>query len=88
MKSKEKHLSKMEKILIVDDEKNIIASLRRLLSAYFSFYGALTVSEGFKILEKEDIAVVISDYRMPEIDGIQFLSEVQEKFPEISKKLE
>ena len=70
-------------LLIVDDEENVVRSLRRL------FRGedvALRVStdpvEALEVLEHEDVTVVISDQRMPGMNGIEFLRRVKERSPE------
>lgn len=69
-------------LLCVDDEPNILASLRRLFRA--SGYRVLTAesgAQGLAILEQEPIDVVISDMRMPEMDGARFLGLVRAKWP-------
>lgn len=71
-------------VLCVDDEKNILNSLRRLLRQ--ENYNLLTASsgaEGLKMLEETPVQLVISDQRMPEMSGVDFLSRVREKYPEI-----
>ena len=71
-------------VLCVDDEKNILNSLRRLLRQ--ENYNLLTASsgaEGLKLLEETHVQLVISDQRMPEMSGVDFLSQVREKYPEI-----
>ncbi|OAI18911.1 response regulator receiver protein [Methylomonas koyamae] len=60
------------KILIVDDEPNVLKALGRLLKAY----AAVTVEsaeEALLIAEQQAFDLVISDYRMPGINGIDFL---------------
>jgi response regulator RpfG family c-di-GMP phosphodiesterase len=71
-------------VLCVDDEKNILNSLRRLLRQ--ENYNLLTASsgaEGLKLLEETHVQLVISDQRMPEMSGVDFLSHVSEKYPDI-----
>ena len=71
-------------VLCVDDEKNILNSLRRLLRQ--ENYNLLTASsgaEGLKLLEESHVQLVISDQRMPEMSGVDFLSQVRVKYPEI-----
>ena len=70
-------------ILIVDDEENILRSLRRQLVDLD--YTVLTVSSGsqaLELLDSREIAVIISDQRMPEMTGTQFLSLAKEKNPD------
>ena len=70
-------------LLFVDDEANILFSLRRLLRplGYRIFIGN-GGAEGLDVLEKEHVDLVISDMRMPEMDGATFLAEVAKRWPE------
>lgn len=70
-------------ILFVDDEKNILSSLNRLFRPFIDkVFTAESGMAGLEILEKETVDIVISDMRMPEMDGAQFLEKVAEKWPE------
>ena len=71
-------------ILFVDDEKPILRALKRLtrhLNAKCLFVN--NAKDAFKIIESENIDVVISDMTMPDIDGLTFLSKVANQNPEI-----
>lgn len=70
----------MEKVLFVDDEPKILNAFRRqLMGAPFFAETAEGPVEGLKkAAENGPFAVVVSDLRMPEMDGIQFLSRVRE----------
>lgn len=75
---------KMKKILIVDDEEQILKSLVRLFRR--TNYEVLTALDGEKALEimsKETIDLIISDMRMPKMDGYQLLSLVKERYPKV-----
>jgi len=69
-------------ILIVDDEPNILNSLSRLLDEEnYVVYRATSGQEGLSILESTpSIGVVLSDQRMPQMTGIEFLRAAKEKF--------
>ncbi len=70
-------------LLCVDDEPNILSSLRRLFRG--QGYRVLTAESGaagLTVLEQEPVDIVISDMRMPEMDGAQFLEKVRERWPE------
>lgn len=72
----------MMTILCVDDEPNILSSLRRLFRG--KGYQVLTAesgAEGLELLEKEAVDLVISDMRMPVMDGARFLAQVRERWP-------
>lgn len=71
-------------VLCVDDEVNILQTLKRLLRK--ENYRLLTASsgkEGLEILSGNDVHLVISDQRMPEMNGTEFLAEIKEKYPDV-----
>jgi EAL domain-containing protein (putative c-di-GMP-specific phosphodiesterase class I)/ActR/RegA family two-component response regulator len=70
-------------ILVVDDDRSVATALKRmfLLDGY-SVLTASSAAEGFELLATNRIAVVLSDLRMPEMDGSEFLSRVRELYPE------
>lgn len=72
-----------EKILFVDDEPSVLDGYRRLLHKEFSLDTAIGGVEGLAaIAEHGPYAVVISDIRMPGMDGVQFLSKVRAQSPD------
>jgi response regulator RpfG family c-di-GMP phosphodiesterase len=75
-------------LLCVDDEPNILSALRRLFRA--SGYRVLTADSGalgLEVLEKERVDLVISDMRMPVMDGARFLAQVRERWPDTLRLL-
>lgn len=70
-------------LLFVDDEANILTSLRRLLRPLgYRIFVANGGAQGLDVLAKEHVDLVISDMRMPEMDGAAFLAEVAKRWPE------
>lgn len=70
-------------ILIVDDEPNVLKSLKRLLiDTDYKVLTAESGEDGLKKFDDTEIHVVISDYRMPGMNGVEFLSKVKEKSPD------
>lgn len=70
-------------LLFVDDESNILTSLRRLFrGSGYKVLIAESGTEGLSLLEQENVDLVVSDMRMPEMDGAQFLEQVALKWPE------
>lgn len=77
-------MAEMIKILCVDDERNVLKALRRLFldEDDYDILVAESAEEGLEILKAEaDVRLVVSDYRMPEMNGVEFLSQVCEKWP-------
>ncbi|MDH5570199.1 MAG: response regulator [Gammaproteobacteria bacterium] len=70
-------------ILIVDDEENIINSLKRLLRRDgYNILTAIGGNAGLDVLKSNKVAVIISDQRMPEMSGVEFLGHVKELYPD------
>ncbi len=71
-------------ILCVDDEQNVLNALKRLLRKEdYTIFTAVSGRDGLKILEENEVNLVISDQRMPEMSGTEFLSRVKEAYPDI-----
>jgi putative two-component system response regulator len=72
--------------LIVDDEPSVRRSLMRMLQAQgFHCLEACTGREGLQVLDRTgEIPLIISDMRMPELDGMGFLEAVRQRFPDSS----
>ncbi len=71
------------KVLLVDDEMGILLALERKLFNRCSVVKAENGSIGLKYLrQKGPFAAIISDYRMPQMDGLQFLEEAARQAPE------
>lgn len=70
-------------ILFVDDEQNVLDGLRRQLRKTFSVETALGPVEGLQAVNRKGLfAVVVSDLRMPVMDGIKFLMRIKERTPD------
>ena len=77
-----KKLNKL-KLMVVDDELDNLDLLYRTFWKDFKVYRANNASEALAILEKEgEMAVIISDQRMPEMNGSELLSLTVERFPD------
>jgi len=72
-----------EKILLVDDEPNVLQSMKRQLRKRFTVMTAQSGDKALEILKDHGpFAVIISDMRMPGMDGVQLLSRVKDSFPD------
>jgi response regulator RpfG family c-di-GMP phosphodiesterase len=70
-------------LLLVDDEPSILSSLKRLFRPHG--YRILTAeggAQGLEVLARESIDLVISDMRMPQMDGARFLEQVRQRSPD------
>ena len=75
-------------LLFVDDEASILASLRRLFRPHgYKILIANGGAEGLQALESEKVDLVVSDMRMPEMDGAQFLEQVRNRWPDVVRIL-
>src|SRR5215471_2052942 len=73
----------IDKVLFVDDDPHLLASCERCFRKHFQVDTAPSGEGGLaKIAERGPYAVVVSDRHMPQMDGIQFLSEVREIAPD------
>ena len=71
------------RILLIDDEPNILAALRRvLMDEPYEILDTDSGEKGLEILQSKPCKVVISDERMPGMGGAEFLSRVKDFFPE------
>ena len=70
-------------LLLVDDEQNILSSLKRIFRPLpYTVLTAQRGAEALEILEKTEVDIIISDMRMPEMDGAQLLATVSSRWPE------
>ncbi len=75
-------------LLFVDDETNILKALRRLFRGTdYNVHTAESGAEGLAILEQTPIDLIVSDMRMPQMDGAEFLTRVAERWPETMRIL-
>jgi response regulator RpfG family c-di-GMP phosphodiesterase len=71
------------KVLLVDDDRNVLASFQRHLRNRFQIETAVSGKEGLEIVvQNGPYPVIVSDLRMPGMDGIEFLSRIREIAPD------
>ncbi len=70
------------KVLYVDDEENNLISFRASFRRNYNVFTAISAQEGINILRAEKIPIVITDQRMPEMTGVQFLEKIRSEFPD------
>jgi DNA-binding NtrC family response regulator len=80
-------LSAAETIVLVDDEEMVLSSIKSflMLETDYEVESFLLASEALQYIEDNDINLVISDYLMPEMDGISFLGKVRDIRPQVPR---
>lgn len=71
------------RLLFVDDEPNVLSALRRIFrQENYDIVTAPNAAEGLALLEAQSIQLVISDFKMPGMNGADFLKAVKERHPD------
>ena len=68
-------------ILFVDDERRVLTSMRAMFRRGYTVLTANSAAEGLAIIRERTIDVVVSDQRMPEMTGVEMLSEIKQCSP-------
>ena len=74
-------------ILIVDDEPNVCDSVHDLLRREFRVLKANSAEEGYRLMQQEEVHIVMSDQRMPQISGVELLAKVKSRYPQAIRML-
>jgi signal transduction histidine kinase len=74
-------------LLVVDDEPDVVKSVQDLLRFDFRVLGARSGAEGLEVLKREEVHVVMTDQRMPEMSGVELLHRVRGEHPEAIRLL-
>ena len=74
-------------LLIVDDEPDVCDSVADLLRREFRVLKANSADEGYRIMLEEEVHIVMSDQRMPQISGVELLTKVKARHPHAIRML-
>src|SRR3984957_12584152 len=74
-------------VLIVDDEPDVCDSVHDLLRREFRVLKAHSAEEGYRVMQEEEVHIVMSDQRMPQITGVELLAKVKSKYPQAVRML-
>ena len=77
----------MPKIMIVDDEINFATNIAKLLRANdegLNVFAVYSAKEALKQLDNTCYDIIVTDVRMPEMSGIEFIEAIKKKWPETS----
>ncbi len=69
-------------ILYVDDEINNLISFKATFRVKYNVFTAISGEEAIKLLETQEMNVIITDQRMPNMTGVEFLESILEKYPD------
>lgn len=74
-------------LLVIDDEPSILSSLRRQFRRNYNVHIARSAQEGLEVMKKHPIQVIISDQRMPGMNGGEFFNQVKHDYPDATRLL-
>jgi response regulator RpfG family c-di-GMP phosphodiesterase len=74
-------------LLIVDDEPDVCDSVQDLLRREFRVLKAHSAEEGYRLMQEEEVHIVMSDQRMPQITGIELLTRLKARHPHAIRML-
>ncbi len=81
-----KNLEKIS-VIYLDDEEHNLTAFKATFRYIFNVFVTTSAIEAMKLIQDNDIHIVISDQRMPEVTGVEFLKSVVEKYPHTKRIL-
>lgn len=79
--------AKRHTVLVVDDEPDVIQSVKDLLRLEYTVLGATRASDAMRLLGEHEVHVVMTDQRMPEMTGVEFLHRICDAYPDVVRLL-
>ena len=70
------------RILYIDDEEHNLNAFKASFRRMYDIFTAISPQEGKRILEENDIEIIITDQRMPLMTGVEFLESIIEEYPD------
>src|SRR4051794_4821350 len=80
-------MTRRHTVLVVDDEPDVVQSVQDLLRLTYRVVGAHSARDALKILRDHEVHIVMTDQRMPEMSGVQFLRQVRGEHPDAIRLL-
>lgn len=74
-------------LLVIDDEPNVCDSIHDLLRHDFRVLKANSADEGYRLMRDNEVHIVLTDQRMPQITGVELLTSVRAKHPQAIRML-
>lgn len=82
-----KTASKKHTLLVVDDEPDVCDSVHDLLRRQFRVLKAKNAEEGIKLMQENEVHIVMTDQRMPKVTGVELLNKVRRGHPQAVRML-
>jgi DNA-binding NtrC family response regulator len=74
-------------LLVVDDEADVCDSVHDLLRREFRVLRATSAQEGFRLMQEEEVHIIMTDQRMPRVTGVELLEKVKVRNPNAVRML-
>jgi response regulator RpfG family c-di-GMP phosphodiesterase len=74
-------------LLIVDDEPDVCDSVHDLLRREFRVLKAHSGQEGYRLMQEEEVHIIMTDQRMPKVSGVELLTKIKAKNPQAVRML-
>jgi response regulator RpfG family c-di-GMP phosphodiesterase len=74
-------------LLVVDDEPEVCDSVFHLLRRHYNVLRASSAAEAIELMAKNEIHIIMTDQRMPDVTGVEMLQNVKTKYPEAIRML-
>ena len=74
-------------LLVVDDEADVCDSVHDLLRREYRVLKAHSAEEGYRLMQEEEVHIVMSDQRMPQITGVELLTRLKSRYPQAVRML-
>lgn len=74
-------------LLVVDDESDVCDSVHDLLRREFRVLRATNARDGYRLMQEEEVHIVMTDQRMPRITGVELLQQIKARNPQAVRLL-
>jgi response regulator RpfG family c-di-GMP phosphodiesterase len=74
-------------LLVVDDEQDVCDSVHDLLRREYRVLKARNAQEGYKVLQENEVHIIMTDQRMPSITGVEMLTNIRVRHPKAVRML-
>jgi response regulator RpfG family c-di-GMP phosphodiesterase len=74
-------------LLVIDDEPYVCDSVHDLLRRQFRVLKAKSAAEGYRLLQENEVHIIMTDQRMPQITGVELLTKIRHRYPQAVRML-